>query len=176
MCPSEHLHTAVSPGTSAGLEVSIRRTVTLSPQLSHVNPRHKKFGMAYRFTLPSALVMKAFRNRSQLTRSAAVLHVLVVARGFHLARRMRVPVLPQALEVSWGLALGEASSAISRHGRTGLPFRHDAPFSRTCVYVIRADLQNLACAKMRHHSLSCSLTRVSASELPFLCLSVLACC
>ena len=63
--------------------------------------------MAYRFTLPSALVMKAFRNRSQLTRSAAVLHVLVVARGFHLARRMRVPVLPQALEVSWGLALGK---------------------------------------------------------------------
>ena len=45
MCPSEHLHTAVSPGTSAGLEVSIRRTVTLSPQLSHVNPRHKKFGI-----------------------------------------------------------------------------------------------------------------------------------
>jgi len=149
MCPSEHLHTAVSPGTSAGLEVSIRRTVTLSPQLSHVNPRHKKFGMAYRFTLPSALVMKAFRNRSQLTRSAAVLHVLVVARGFHLARRMRVPVLPQALEVSWGVALGEASSAISRHGRTGLPFRHDAPFSRTSVYVIRADLQNLACATIR---------------------------
>ena len=120
MCPSEHLHTAVSPGTSAGLEVSIRRTVTLSPQLSHVNPTHKKFGMAYRFTLPSALVMKAFRNRSQLTRSAAVLHVLVVARGFHLARRMRVPVLPQALEVSWGLALGEGPSAISRHDRTGL--------------------------------------------------------
>jgi len=82
MCPSEHLQTAVSPGTSAGLEVSIRRTVTLSPQLSHVNPRHKKFGMAYRFTLPSALVMKAVRNRSQLTRSAAVLHVLVVARVF----------------------------------------------------------------------------------------------
>ena len=51
--------------------------------------------------------MKAFRNRSQLTRSAAVLHVLVVARGFHLARRMRVPVLPQALEVSWSLALGK---------------------------------------------------------------------
>ena len=77
MCPSEHLHTAVSPGTSAGLEVSIRRTVTLSPQLSHVNPTHKKFGMAYRFTLPSALVMKAFRNRSQLTRSAAVSEVLL---------------------------------------------------------------------------------------------------
>jgi hypothetical protein len=107
MCPSEHLHTAVSPGTSAGLEVSIRRTVTLSPQLSHVNPRHKKFGMAYRFTLPSALVMKALRNRSQLTRSAAVSKVLVVARVFDLVRRMRVQVLSQALEVSWGLALGK---------------------------------------------------------------------
>ena len=148
MCPSEHLHTAVSPGTSAGLEVSIRRTVTLSPQLSHVNPRHKKFGMAYRFTLPSALVMKAFRNRSQLTRSAAVLHVLVVARGFHLARRMRVPVLPQALKVSWSLALGKVRP-LPRHDRPGLPFRHDAPFSRTSVYVIRADLQNLACATIR---------------------------
>jgi hypothetical protein len=148
MCPSEHLHTAVSPGTSAGLEVSIRRTVTLSPQLSHVNPTHKKFGMAYRFTLPSALVMKAFRNRSQLTRSAAVLHVLVVARGFHLARRMRVPVLPQALEVSWSLALGKVRP-LPRHDRPGLPFRHDAPFSRTSVYVIRADLQNLACATIR---------------------------
>ena len=113
MCPSEHLHTAVSPGTSAGLEVSIRRTVTLSPQLSHVNPTHKKFGMAYRFTLPSALVMKAFRNRSQLTRSAAVLHVLVVARGFHLARRMRVPVLPQALEVP----------GVSLSGKLRLQFR-----------------------------------------------------
>ena len=104
--------------------------------------------MAYRFTLPSALVMKAFRNRSQLTRSAAVLHVLVVARGFHLARRMRVPVLPQALEVSWSLALGKVRP-LPRHDRPGLPFRHDAPFSRTSVYVIRPDLQNLACATIR---------------------------
>ena len=45
MCPSEHVHTAVSPGTSAVFEVSIRRTVTLSPQLSQINPIHKNFGI-----------------------------------------------------------------------------------------------------------------------------------
>ena len=106
MCPSEHLQTAVSPGTSAGLEVSIRRTVTLSPQLSHVNPRHKKFGMAYRFTLPSALVMKAVRNRSQLTRSAAVSEVLLWL-AFLISSVECELVLSQALEVSWGLALGK---------------------------------------------------------------------
>jgi len=70
MCPSEHVHTAVSPGTPSVFDVSIRRTVTLCRNF-RICTQHIR-SLAYVPDLPglSSLVHEAVRNRHSVPDSA----------------------------------------------------------------------------------------------------------